>query len=209
MLSEALQGSREYDVEYRIVRPDGDTRFIHTRDEIEYDESGKPIRMFGVIQDITERKQAEQAIHQHVSELEMLYESGLVLGQLLSPEEIAEKLIELMSAKLNWHHVTIRLYQPENESLELLAFNVPGTVSTAELQATEQRFKTMISKVGDGLSGWAVQHNEAVRVGDLSHDVRYAETEPGLHSGMYVPLKIGERVVGVISIESEQSGRLR
>ena len=60
--SEALQGSRDYEVEYRIVRPDGDIRFVHARDEIVYDKSGKPIRVFGVIQDITERKHAEERL---------------------------------------------------------------------------------------------------------------------------------------------------
>ena len=39
---------------------------------------------------------------------------------------------------------------------------------------------------------------------DLSHDPRYLEVDPGLHSGLYVPLIVEERVIGVISIESEQ-----
>jgi GAF domain-containing protein len=67
----------------------------------------------------------------------------------------------------------------------------------------EGRFKTLITKVGDGLSGWAVQHSQAVRVYELANDPRYIETEPGLHSGLYIPLQIGDRIVGVISIESE------
>jgi len=62
--NEALQGSQLYDVEYRIFRPDGDVRFVHVRDQIVYDKTGKPVRMFGVVQDITERKRAEQAIRE-------------------------------------------------------------------------------------------------------------------------------------------------
>ena len=73
---------------------------------------------------------------QHITELETLYESGLTLSQLLPPKEIAQKLIELMSSKLNWHHIAIRLYHPEDETLELLAFNLPETRSTAEFQAS-------------------------------------------------------------------------
>jgi HD-GYP domain-containing protein (c-di-GMP phosphodiesterase class II) len=121
----------------------------------------------------------------------------------LSPKEIARKLIDLMSTKLDWHHIIIRLYHPEDETLELLAFNLPVTISTAEYQAIEERFKTMIAKAGDGLTGWAVQYGQAVRVGELAQDSRYVETQPDLHSGMYIPLKAGERMVGVISIESE------
>jgi PAS domain S-box-containing protein len=59
-LSKALQGIQLYDMEFRIIRPDGDLRFVHARDEIEYDESGRPIRIFGAVQDITERKRLEE-----------------------------------------------------------------------------------------------------------------------------------------------------
>ena len=167
------------------------------------DSKGQIIGFAGSALDITERKQAEQAIHQHFVELATLYASGMALSRLLSPKEIGQKLIELMSSKMNWHHITIRLYHSEDESLELLDFNLPDSRSTAESQAIEQRFKTIISKAGDGLSGWAVQHQQVVRVADLSHDPRYIEVEPGLLSGLYVPLKVEERVVGVISVESE------
>ena len=164
---------------------------------------GKIFGLVGMGRDITERKQMEQAIRQHIVELETLYENGLELGQLLPPKEIARKLMDLMGTKLDWHHTVIRLYHPEDETLELLAFNLPVMISTAEYQAIEQRFKTLVMKAGDGLAGWAVQHRQAVRVGELAHDSRYVEIEPGLNSGMYIPLKAGERVVGVISIESE------
>ena len=62
----------------------------------------------------------------------------------------------------------------------------------------------MITKAGDGLSGWAVQHEQVVRVADLSHDPRYVEIASSMQSGLYVPLKVEEHVVGVISIESEK-----
>ncbi len=159
--------------------------------------------LFGVAVDITERKQAEETIRQHITELETLYESGLILSQLLPPKEIAQKLIDLMSTKLDWHHTTIRLYHAEDETLELLAFNLPNTISTAEYNAIKERFRTLITRAGDGLSGWSVQHRQTVRVGELAQDSRYIEVEPSLHSGMYIPLKAGERLVGVISIESE------
>ena len=62
----------------------------------------------------------------------------------------------------------IRLYHEEDETLELLAFNLPTMISTAEYEAIKERFKTLITKADDGLSGWAVQHEQAVRVADLS-----------------------------------------
>jgi PAS domain S-box-containing protein len=55
----ALAGKRSYDIDHRIVRPDGTERWVHEQAEIERDASGKPVRMIGVVQDITERKEQE------------------------------------------------------------------------------------------------------------------------------------------------------
>jgi signal transduction histidine kinase len=46
--------------EFRISPPDGSLRWISIRGEIEYDSSGRAIRNFGVAQDVTERKRAEE-----------------------------------------------------------------------------------------------------------------------------------------------------
>jgi PAS domain S-box-containing protein len=55
----ALGGGPRYDLEYRLVRPDGDVRVVRSRADVTRDESGRPRRMFGVIHDITELRQAE------------------------------------------------------------------------------------------------------------------------------------------------------
>ena len=47
-----------FDIEYRILRPDGEMRHIHEVAEVELDEDGKLARTISTIQDITERKQA-------------------------------------------------------------------------------------------------------------------------------------------------------
>ncbi|MBV5343819.1 GAF domain-containing protein, partial [bacterium] len=51
---------------------------------------------------------------------------------------------------------------------------------------------------------WAVKQKQVIRSNNLSTDPHYVETYPGLQSGLYVPMKLGDRVIGVISIESEQ-----
>jgi putative nucleotidyltransferase with HDIG domain len=62
----------------------------------------------------------------------------------------------------------------------------------------------MVARSGDGLSGWALQHGETVRCANVTRDPRYLETVPGIQSGLYVPIKTGERTIGVISVESEK-----
>ena len=51
-----------YDVEYRIVRPDGEIRHVQIIANPERDETGRIVRSVGTFQDITERKQAEEAL---------------------------------------------------------------------------------------------------------------------------------------------------
>ena len=58
----ALRGGPRYDVEYRVVRPDGAMRIVHSRGDVTRDETGKPLRQFGVLQDITELRLAEREL---------------------------------------------------------------------------------------------------------------------------------------------------
>ena len=156
------------------------------------------------MEDITERKQAEQSIHQRVIELEMLHQSGLELGQLLNPREIGQKILELLKEKMGWHHTRIRLYHPQDDSLELLDFNQPGLQGERERREAVERFQTLITRSGQGMSGWVIQNGQSVRSGNVSKDPRYVEAYPGINSGLYVPMKLGERIIGVISIEDEK-----
>lgn len=56
----ALNGGPAYDVEYHVTRPGGDVRIIHSRGEVNRDGSGQPRRLFGMMQDITELRRAEE-----------------------------------------------------------------------------------------------------------------------------------------------------
>ena len=61
-ITAAIEKREPYNLELLIVRPDGSVRTLHTRGRVSYDASGKPIRMFGVAQDITDRIEAEEAL---------------------------------------------------------------------------------------------------------------------------------------------------
>jgi PAS domain S-box-containing protein len=56
---ECLGRKRFYNIDHRIVRPDGTERVVHEQGEVICDESGKPIRMVGTVLDITEHKALE------------------------------------------------------------------------------------------------------------------------------------------------------
>src|SRR5215469_16237177 len=58
----AVRGGPRYDIEYRVVRADGGERIVHSQGDVTWDESGKALRQFGVLQDITELRQAEKEL---------------------------------------------------------------------------------------------------------------------------------------------------
>ena len=65
----ALDGGEAYGLDYRIIRPSGEERTLHSEAELYRDETGSPIRMVGTIHDVTERVQAEEDLRRHREEL--------------------------------------------------------------------------------------------------------------------------------------------
>jgi PAS domain S-box-containing protein len=69
-IQSSLADRRPHRHEARIVRPDGTFRLIESHAEIVVDQDGGRVRMHGTCQDITERKQAEEALERIRAELE-------------------------------------------------------------------------------------------------------------------------------------------
>ena len=60
----AAASGQPYDIEHRVVRPDGGVRWVHERAAILRDPQGRPLRLFGTVQDITERRLLEEQLRQ-------------------------------------------------------------------------------------------------------------------------------------------------
>jgi two-component system cell cycle sensor histidine kinase/response regulator CckA len=60
--AQAHAGDGRYDLEYRLIRPDGEVRTVHSVGEVIRGASGRPHRAFGVVQDVTERKRSSEAL---------------------------------------------------------------------------------------------------------------------------------------------------
>ncbi len=72
----ALNEDAEYDIDHRIVWPDGAIRWVSETGRVFRDEQGNPSRMLGIVQDITERKQIDQLKDEFI---------GLVSHELRNP----------------------------------------------------------------------------------------------------------------------------
>jgi len=78
IVEQCWQKAREqgiaYSVDHRILRPDGSERIVHQQAEIISNTQGQVVQINGTIQDITERKQAENELKQYRNHLEELVE---------------------------------------------------------------------------------------------------------------------------------------
>ncbi|MDH5424574.1 MAG: diguanylate cyclase [Gammaproteobacteria bacterium] len=61
-MNEAVLYDRPYNIEHRIVRPDGEERFVHERGDVFRGEEGEAQSMVGTVLDITEQKKAEREL---------------------------------------------------------------------------------------------------------------------------------------------------
>ncbi|MEA3276026.1 MAG: histidine kinase dimerization/phosphoacceptor domain -containing protein [Pseudomonadota bacterium] len=68
----ALGEGREHNVEYRVVRPGGEVRWVACKGAPVFGEGGKTVRLSGVFQDVTTRKLTEQQTRASLEEKEVL-----------------------------------------------------------------------------------------------------------------------------------------
>jgi PAS domain S-box-containing protein len=61
-VNEALYEGQPYDINHRIILPDGAVRIVQEKAEVTFDKNGKPLRMAGTVHDITELKRAEEEL---------------------------------------------------------------------------------------------------------------------------------------------------
>ena len=65
----ALETGAPIDFEFRIIRPDGRVRRLHSRAELVADADGRPLRLTGTAQDVTEVRATAEALSQAAAEL--------------------------------------------------------------------------------------------------------------------------------------------
>jgi len=76
-VQDALENQKPYIAEFRVVRTDGAVRWVTAQGKFYYSLEGEPERMLGIAVDITERKSAQEALHEKDMEL---YEAQRLAG---------------------------------------------------------------------------------------------------------------------------------
>jgi PAS domain S-box-containing protein len=69
-IAHTMEQRSPHHIEYRLLGPDGSTRWVEGRGQLFCDPAGRPVRMLGICMDVTERKRAEEEIRRFVAILE-------------------------------------------------------------------------------------------------------------------------------------------
>ncbi|OOZ36954.1 PAS domain S-box protein [Solemya velesiana gill symbiont] len=102
----AATGLEDYDVNYRVLGHDGDVRHILARADLARDDDGKPVSMFGIVQDVTEQKNRENRLRDLNRTYEMLSQCNKSMIRALTEEqmlnEFCHHIVETGGYRMAW-----------------------------------------------------------------------------------------------------------
>jgi PAS domain S-box-containing protein len=120
-MEEALGGGSRFNAECRVFRPTGEVRIAHFQGDVKRDESGRPYKMFGSVQDITDRKRAEEALRLMSLDVQ---ESKTRLEEAQRIAHVGHWVWDLANDGLTWSDETYRIFglRPQERPMDVEAF---------------------------------------------------------------------------------------
>jgi len=176
-------------------RPDGSQLWLRTNKVPLHDREGNVIGVLGTYEDITEHKQAREALARRAREMTALYETSLEINSQLDVSALLHAIVRRAAELLEARMGALYLMRPDNETLELVvSHNLPGN------------YVGMTLLLGQGLSGRIAQTRQPMMVADYGRwegrAAIYADSP--FRRVLGVPLKRQGQVIGVINITDDK-----
>jgi PAS domain S-box-containing protein len=119
-----IEKEKYYNIEHRVVWPDGTMRWMSETGDVIRDKAGRAVRMLGVVRDITERKQAEEALRtseERFRTLAVLAPAGIVLtdarGQVTYANEACCRIVGRSAEEMMGWGWSLALHPEDRESI--------------------------------------------------------------------------------------------
>jgi PAS domain S-box-containing protein len=156
-----------------------------------------PVKMTAAFLDVTDRKQAEEALHQRTQQLEALRQVGLEIAAQLDIGTLLHSIVARAVELVGGSSGGLYLHQPEQDVLEWLVASGPGLVPIGSAL-----------RRGQGLSGKVWDRGQPLIVDDYQHWAGRAAVYEG-HSFaaiVGVPVRWGDELLGVLDVLSDMPG---
>lgn len=177
------------DYEINIITKTNLNKIVHINASVIHDKN-KPVALQGILRDITSVKENE-FVNKLINDI-----THSILGK-LNLYDIAEVITDKIANYLRTDDCVIYLYHEENDTLEQIA------AYGEKLDVNNKMVNKLIFKVGQGIVGSVAKTGKAEIVYNTSMDERYIVDIVQRKSEITVPIKIGNKVIGIIDSENE------
>jgi PAS domain S-box-containing protein len=205
-----METEGRFDLEYRIRRPDGGVRWIRARGFPIRNESGETYRVAGIAEDVTDRKETTENLARSNRALTMLSRCNETLIRAVDEgtlfQDICRIAVEIGGYRVARVGVAM---DDENKTVEVRA-----QAGDSPSFLNRMRFSWAADRPdGVGPASRAIRSGEVLLIEKLTEDavLRPLAEEiqaAKLGSGVYLPLKDGKRVLGVLVLLSTEGVRL-
>lgn len=186
-LQQAIETNEPYEVEYPIVTSDGIHKEILVLGNPVTDDNGQVVKVFGVVQDITERKQAER-----IQQLLLNISSTRHTSDNL--ETLSEKMIAQLGKVINVKNCYIALYD-EKTGKYTFPYGTDEYDNDWSPQAMNNSLTDHVRRTGIAQLITEAKHLRMLRETDLDFTGTWSKVWVG------APLRIHQRVIGVIAVQ--------
>jgi PAS domain S-box-containing protein len=186
----------DFDMELRVLRPDGTVRWLYDRGKTILDGQNRPAYMTGACVDITARKQAETLLQIRARLSALGADVGLALTRSDELPELLKTCCDALVQHLDAAVARIWTLNREEQMLELQASSGPY----ADFDNMQQHHVP----VGKFKVGLIAQQRQPYLTNDIAHDPRMSNKEWAMREGIVgfagYPLIVDNQLVGVIAM---------
>jgi PAS domain S-box-containing protein len=188
-------------LDHRILYADGGVGYITVRFRIEKDAQGRTIKSHGANQDITERKQAEEAVQRQNEYLAASAEIGRLITSTLDLNTLFSRTVNLVCERFGFYHAAIF-------TVEETGFNAVLREATGEAGEAMKAQKHSLPVGSSSIVGEVTQIGKYVVVNDAENSPIHKKNPllPETRAEAAIPLRIGSRIIGALDIQATQVG---